>query len=248
VRLGEVQRALPSGEMQYLDFEVTPLKQESGEVVGVDITIQDVTHNRLLREELQRSKQDLETTNEELQSTNEELETTNEELQSTNEELETTNEELQSTNEEMETMNEELQSTNEELQTINDELRQRTDELNNANAFLNSVLSSLGAGVVAVDRKLNIVAWNDRATNLWGLREDEAIGRPLLALDIGLPVEELKKPIHAVISGNADFMEATLPATNRRGKAIQCHVSCTPRLGPDGSRQGVILMMEAHKE
>ena len=110
----KVERHLPDGRIQYLDVEITPL-QEDGSDLGVSVTFFDSTHYQKLRQDLERSKQDLETTYEELQSANEELETTNEELQSTVEELETTNEELQSTNEEIETMNEELQSTNEEL-------------------------------------------------------------------------------------------------------------------------------------
>jgi len=39
-----------------------------------------------------------------------------------------------------------LHSTNEELQTVNDELRQRTDEPNDANAFLQSLVTSLRSG------------------------------------------------------------------------------------------------------
>src|SRR5262245_52480061 len=96
-----------SGEQRVFDLEVTPLADASGETLGVQISFNDVSRYRRLQEELERSKNELETAYEELQSSNEELETTNEELQSTNEELETTNEELQSTNEELETMNEE---------------------------------------------------------------------------------------------------------------------------------------------
>ncbi len=94
--LHKVKRLLPDGEVQYLDVQVVPL-QDNGNILGASITFDDVTRYQNLQEELQRSKQDLETAYEELQSTNEELETTNEELQSTVEELETTNEELQST-------------------------------------------------------------------------------------------------------------------------------------------------------
>ena len=103
----------------------------------------------------------LETAYEELQSTNEELETTNEELQSTVEELETTNEELQSTNEELETMNEELQSTNDELA---DDQRgaaaSARGELDQANGFLETILTSLRAGVVVLDPELQVQVWN----------------------------------------------------------------------------------------
>src|SRR5947208_3215357 len=176
--------------------------------------------------QLNRAKEDLETAYEELQSTNEELETTNEELQSTVEELETTNEELQYSNEEMETMNEELQSTNEELQTINEELRQRTEEANRANAFLQAILGGLQAGVVVVDRNLQVVLWNHRLEDLWGLRADEVRGQPLLHLDIGLPVEQLKGPLRAALAGEANHRPVVLAATTRRGKAIRCQVTC----------------------
>jgi len=73
-------------------------------------------------------EQELNRTKEHLQTVIEELETTNEETQSLNEELQSSNEELQSSNEELETTNEELQSTNEELQTAYTELKAMYDE------------------------------------------------------------------------------------------------------------------------
>jgi len=186
----------------------------------------------------------VQTTNEELQSSNEELETTNEELQSSNEELETTNEELQSTNEELETMNEELQSTNEELQTVNEELRQRTDEMNQLNAFLESVLTGLRAAAVVLNQNLNVLIWNKRAEDLWGLRSDEVQGRSLLNLDIGLPVGELHGVIRPCLVGDSAHQEVDLDAVNRRGKKIRCRVTCTPLISPSKKREGVILLME----
>jgi len=213
-------------------------------VLGTSINFSDVSRSRRLKEELQRSNQELETAYEELQSTNEELETTNEELQSTVEELETTNEELQSTNEEMETMNEELQSTNEELQTTNEELRQRTDELSRTNLFLESILASVRAAVVVVDRQLNVNIWSPKAHDLWGLRSDEVQGQSLLNLDLGLPVEQLRTPIRAALAGESDSRELTLDAVNRRGKAIKCRVLCSPLFGAGKEIEGAVLLME----
>jgi two-component system CheB/CheR fusion protein len=232
-----------SGERRYLDVEVVPLLAE-GDLLGTSITFTDVSSAYELRAELERSRRELETAYEEIQSTVEELETTNEELQSTNEELETTNEELQSTNEELETMNEELQSTNEELQTINTELTERTGQLNQANVFLESILGSMRAGVIVLDRDLNVQSWNHLAEDMWGLREEEARSKNLLALDIGLPVDQLRKPILACSSGASDFEELTLDATNRRGKAFRCKVLCSPMRTTDGGQHGVILLME----
>jgi two-component system CheB/CheR fusion protein len=142
-------------------------------------------------------------------------------------------------------MNEELQSTNEELETINTELRQRTDELNESNAFLASILEGLQAGVAVLDRDLKILVWNDRAADLWGLRPDEAQGRNWLSLDIGLPVSELRHPVRACLAGESRFQQLEVAATNRRGRAIRCTVTCTPLdSAPGGGIRGVILVME----
>jgi two-component system CheB/CheR fusion protein len=190
-------------------------------VLGTRITYVDVTPIKALQDELTHSKQELETAYEELQSTNEELETTNEELQSTNEELET--------------MNEELQSTNEELQTVNGELQGRNDELKRASGFLESVLTGVRSGVAVLDRDLQVIAWNHRAQDMWGLRSEEAKGQNFLNLDIGLPTDELRGGIRACLTtdgSDGHFNEIVVQATNRRGKTIPCKVTTTPLRGP----------------
>jgi two-component system CheB/CheR fusion protein len=141
-------------------------------------------------------------------------------------------------------MNAELHSTNEELQTINDELRMRTGELDEVNDFLESMLISQNGGLVVIDRDMRITVWNDRSAELWGLRPDEAPGQHFLNVDIGLPVEELKQPIRAVLSGESDGQTLVLDATNRRGKELRCRVGLTPLINRDREVNGVILLME----
>ena len=237
-----------SGDCIFMDVHFNPLNDDSDHIIGTNVIFFDISRSKNLEEQLKNSTAELETTNEELQSTNEELETTNEELQSTVEELETTNEELQSTNEELETMNEELQSTNEELETINDELNERTNELNISNSFLETILGNLKVGIVVVDRDFRIQKWNSMAEDLWGLRADEIMESSLLGLDIGLPVENLKHPIRAVLDEKSNIQDVLLDAINRRGKSIKCHVTCTPFDGGTSERQGVVLMMEQEGE
>jgi two-component system CheB/CheR fusion protein len=79
---------------------------------------------------------------------------------------------------------------------------------------------------------------------LWGLRSDEIQGQHFLNLDIGLPVEQLKQPIRNCLAGENDLQEIILNANNRRGKAIECKVSCKPLLGKEGEVRGVLLFME----
>jgi two-component system CheB/CheR fusion protein len=226
------------------DIHVVPVGDALGAAVGVAVTFLDVSLSRRLHDELEHTNRDLETAYEELQSTNEELETTNEELQSTIEELETTNEELQSTNEELETMNAELHSTNEELQTINDELRMRTGELDEVNDFLESMLISQRGGLAVIDRDMRITVWNDQSAELWGLRSDEAPGQHFLNVDIGLPVEELKPTLRAVLAGESEGGTVVLAATNRRGKEFRCQVSVSPLLNRARNIRGAVLLMQ----
>jgi len=237
VPLDGVRWTAKEGEdARILNIRITPLLV-GGRLEGASIAYADVTDAERLRTELEGSKRELEQAYEELQSTVEELETTNEELQSTNEELETTNEEL-------ETMNEELQSTNEELETINDELRTRTLELNEVNAFLETILASMGLAVAVLDARQTVQIWNRHAEDLWGLRADEAVGRHFLGLDIGLPVDQLRTGIRDALRGVDGRGEAVLEATNRRGRAIHCAVRTLPLVvGPD-EVSGVILLME----
>jgi two-component system, chemotaxis family, CheB/CheR fusion protein len=227
----------------FFDIQITPLVERESKILGVNISLIDVTRYQNLRQELDRYREDLEAAQEELQTSNEELETTNEELQSTNEELETTNEELQSTNQELETMNEELQSSNEELQTTNEELNIRTAELNRVSVFMQSILTSLRVGMTVLDNRLSIQLWNNRMTEFWGLRVEEVRDRFFFDLDIGLPLEQLRSMIRICQAGESDYQELILKAIDRRGKAIDCRVICTP-LKRKQQQQGLILLME----
>ena len=243
VQVSEIEWQSPQGKTVYLDVQISPLSDSAQTLLGVGITFADVTRSKRLNDGLEHLKQELEMANEELQAANEELETTNEELQSANEELETTNEELQSTNEELETMNEELQSTNEELQTVNEELQHRSEALNQSNSFLESILTSLQGGVVVVNRDLRVQIWNHRSEDLWGLRNAEVLGQNFLNLDIGLPVEKLRPAIRSCLNADSEKEVVRLAAVNRRGKAIQCDIICTPMTSVTQEVLGVILLM-----
>ncbi|MEU8228835.1 CheR family methyltransferase [Actinoplanes sp. NPDC048967] len=245
-RVGDVE-FVRHGEKIHLEVQISPLTASDGSLIGVNIVFDDVTAARRLQDDLEQAHQQLEAAYEELQSTNEELETTNEELQSTVEELETTNEELQSTNEELETMNEELQSTNEELQNINDQLRVSTTQLDDANAFLETVLANLRAGVVVVDHDMRIRVWNRRAQDLWGLRSHEVVGEHFLNLDIGLPFEQLRPLLRGVLGAQGGAAELAVEAVNRRGRPITVRVAATPLAARDSAKDndGAIIVMEA---
>jgi two-component system CheB/CheR fusion protein len=66
----------------------------------------------------------------------------------------------------------------------------------------------------------------------------------LLSLDIGLPVEQLRISVRTLLNGDSTYEELMLAATNRRGKTIQCRITCSPLLGTERNIQGVLLLME----
>jgi two-component system CheB/CheR fusion protein len=247
VWLRDVEWHRSANERLVVDIQLVPLADARGRLLGTAIMFNDVSRFRQLQDELEATNRQLETAYEELQSTNEELETTNEELQSTVEELETTNEELQSTNEELETMNEELQSMNDELQATNEELRDRTTEISALNHFMESILGSLGAAVVVVNRDMIVQVWNQQAEDLWGLRESETVGEHFLNLDSGLPTEQLKPLIREVVFEGRESGEINLPAVNRRGRPVELRVSATPLQAGGEEPSGALLLME-HRE
>jgi two-component system CheB/CheR fusion protein len=240
----DVEWTRPESKL-WLDIQIVPLNDPDGNPIGTSIYFSDVTDFRQLQRELEYAHRQLETAYEELQSTNEELETTNEELQSTVEELETTNEELQSTNEELETMNEELQSMNDELQVTNEALRDRTGQIGELNNFMGSILGSLEAGVVVIDQELKVQVWNQRMGELWGVRNDEAVGRFLFNLDIGLPVEELRPTLRSILAEEiSDQPVQLVQAINRRGRSIEIQVTISPLRQEGGPVTGAIILMD----
>jgi two-component system CheB/CheR fusion protein len=244
VWLRDVEWHRSANERLVLDIQLVPLGDARGRLLGTAIIFNDVSRFRQLQDELETTNRQLETAYEELQSTNEELETTNEELQSTVEELETTNEELQSTNEELETMNEELQSMNDELQATNEELRERTTEISSLNRFMESILGSLGAAVIVVNREMIVQVWNRQAEDLWGLREDETVGEHVLNLDSGLPTETVKPLIRAVVFEGSEAADQVVDAVNRRGREVRLRITVTPLRSDGDEPSGALLLME----
>lgn len=245
VMLRDVTMGAPDAEAASFDVHLTPLSS-GGSPLGVHIGFFETTHGRKLEGALRNANRDLEASYDELQAAGEALETTNEELQSTVEELQTTNEELQSSNEELETTNEELHSSNDELQFLNDEVRRTGLALGHSNLFLRTILASLRVGVIVVDRELSIQIWNRECEDQWGLRQDEVLGKNLLALDMGVSLEEIRAPMAALLGGAraTQEQEIVLSARDRRGRSFECKVTCSPLEDESAGRVGLVVWIE----
>lgn len=174
-------------------FEVVSSYAETVEAVHGTGDMTDLHDQRIVELE-----QELQSTRQYLQTTIEELETANEELRSTNEELQSANEELQSTNEELETAKEELQSVNEELVTVNTELQSKIEQLTVANNDLNNLLANIQVGIVFMDLNLHIQRFNPSMRQLINLIETD-VGRPISDIVTNLEYNDLVRDARAVL-------------------------------------------------
>jgi two-component system CheB/CheR fusion protein len=109
---------------------------------------------------------------------------------------------------------------------------------------MESILGSLGAAVIVVNRDLIVQVWNRQAEDLWGLREDEMVGQHFLNLDSGMPSAQLKTLVRSVIFDGEQRGEKSLDAVNRRGRPVRLRVAATPLMSGTNEPAGALLLME----
>jgi two-component system CheB/CheR fusion protein len=103
----------------------------------------------------------------------------------------------------------------------------------------------MNSGVAVVVSDMKILAWNAKAEDLWGVRADEALGRHLLNLDIGLPLDGLRQPLRKQLDGADVSPEmVVLDAVNRRGRALQIRVTLTHIADSGDSLSAALLAMD----
>jgi two-component system CheB/CheR fusion protein len=112
---------------------------------------------------------------------------------------------------------------------------------------MESVLGQIKVAVVVVDRDLGVEAWSDRAEELWGLSAEKAVGRHLLALEIGFPLEQLREPVQRCIAEDS-AQEVTADVMSRLGQPLRVRVSCAPLVDGDGARGAILVMEEVDRE
>jgi PAS domain S-box-containing protein len=169
-----------------LDVSVTssPLKDNTGAIIGASKIIRDITERKLAEQELQAQSEELQVQNEELQTLGEELQAQNEELQMQSEELQTQSEELQTQSEELQMQSEELQAQNEELQMQSEELQTQGEELTQlweqsrqAAVLMRTITNSISDPLFLKDCSCRLLLANTATLAVLGKRIDEVIGK-----------------------------------------------------------------------
>jgi two-component system CheB/CheR fusion protein len=182
-------------------------------------------------------REELDATREYLQSIIEEQRTTNEELRSANEEIQSSNEELQSTNEELETAKEELQSTNEELTTVNEELQNRNDEMFRINNDLNNLLSSVNIPILMLGNDLRVRRFTPVTEKVMNLIPAD-IGRPITDIKSNLRISDFRALISRVID-TLEIQDSEIEDNN--GKTYSMRIR--PYRTLDNKIDGVVIIL-----
>ncbi len=148
--------------------------------------------------------QELQSTRDALETTIVELQDANAELKSANEELLSINEELQSANEELQTSKEEIQSINEELQTVNAELSRKVEELDRVNADLQNLLASTQIPALFLFADGRIARFTPAATEAFRLISTD-IGRPITDITARFQAGDLLALVREVLGTVAPY-------------------------------------------
>jgi PAS domain S-box-containing protein len=193
-----------------LDVSVTssPVKDNTGVVIGASKIIRDITERKLAEQKLQVQS-------EEIQSQNEELQMQREELQAQNEELQAQNEELQTQGEEIKQLWERSRQSEDLLCTVMDSI---SDPLFLKDRSCRLLLANAATLAVLDKRSEDVIGKTDEE-----IYDDPAIGRLMMAndrrvMESGQP-EMIEEIVHGPC-GNRTFLSFKTPYRDEAGRVI----------------------------
>lgn len=192
------------------------------------------------REDVRDLEAELQRTRDQLESTSAAYDRTVAELQTVNEELLSINEEQKAAAEELETGREEIQAINEELTTINQEHQSTIEELKRTNADLQNLIESTEIGTIFVDRALRIRRFTPAVTRLFNFAPSDH-GRPLGDITHRLDYPDLLEDVHGVLE-SLERREREVAS----GEDESFIVRINPYRSADGEIDGAVLTFLDH--
>jgi len=128
---------------------------------------------------------------------------------------------------------------------LEEKVRERTKELEDLSVQNETMLESVGDGLVAIDKEWNITLWNPAAAEIAGWSKEEALGRPLRKIVRFVRRTDRSENVlfisDAMIDGKVHFMEDGTVLVRKDGTECDVSDSAAPILGRDGSVRGAII-------
>ena len=123
------------------------------------------------------------------------------------------------------------------------QLSVKATELDRMREFSENILESLNDGLAVVNRDDQVVRWNRRLEELYGLRHENAVGRPLHEIvDDGF-FEVLRSARRDAPDGAAVY-RVPLKTCHETPRRLLVNVATTPLRDSDGAIGGTILVIE----
>lgn len=114
-------------------------------------------------------------------------------------------------------------------------LEQEITDLKN---FNESIIQSMGAGLITLDLERRITSFNNGAEEVLGYKNDEVVGR---YLDEIIPIEESRKLLPDIISQNHSLLNREIEITRRDGSRVFVGYTITPRIDNHNLKVGTII-------
>jgi PAS domain S-box-containing protein len=123
------------------------------------------------------------------------------------------------------------------------QLHVKADELERMREFSENILESLNDGLAVVDRDDRIVRWNRRLEELYGVRHESAVGRPLAEIFEPSFFEVLRSARRESPEGAA-FYRVPVMTRHATARRLLVNAATTPLRDSDGAIAGTILIVE----
>ncbi|MCU0643939.1 MAG: PAS domain S-box protein [bacterium] len=114
-------------------------------------------------------------------------------------------------------------------------LEQEITDLKN---FNESIIQSMGAGLITLDLERRITSFNNGAEEVLGYKNDEVVGR---FLDEVIPIEESRKLLPDVVSQNHSLLNREIELTRKDGSHVFVGYTITPRIDNHNLKVGTII-------
>jgi two-component system, chemotaxis family, CheB/CheR fusion protein len=157
------------------------------------------------------------------------------ELQTVNEELQSINEEQRAAGEELETGREEIQSINEELTAINQEHQSTIEELKRSNDDLQNLIESTEIGTIFLDRNMRVRRFTPAAAAIFNFTPSDQ-GRRLSDITHKLGYPNFYDDVERVL---ATLERAENEVESDSGTAYIVRIN--PYRSVDGANEGAVL-------
>jgi hypothetical protein len=123
------------------------------------------------------------------------------------------------------------------------QLRTNADEVDRMRQFSENILESLNDGLAVLDRNGRVVRWNRRLEELYGVRHEQAVGRPLDQL-FDAPVVEMFRASAVESPEGATYYRVPLTTRHETARRLLVNVAATPLRDAHEAITGTIVIME----